>query len=108
MKNRIKEYRTSIGMSQTELGKRLNVSGGTISSWEVNRTEPTMEQVVQMTKIFGCKIEDLFSTNIDFDYSIDLPSGERILVEAFRKTTDVNREIVMKLLGIDNDEDRKW
>ena len=108
MKNRIKEYRTKIGMSQTELGKRLNVSGGTISSWEVNRTEPTMEQVVQMTKIFGCKIEDLFCTHFDCDYVVKMPSGDSILVEAFHKTTETNREIVMKLLGIDNDEDRKW
>ena len=38
----IRRLREEKGMSQSELAKKLFISDKTISSWEVNRTEPKM------------------------------------------------------------------
>lgn len=57
--NRIKDYRKSIGLSQVELAEKIGVRNTTISSWETNRTEPTMKDVVKLCEIFDCKVNDL-------------------------------------------------
>lgn len=98
MKNRIKEYRKIYNISQVDLAKTLHVSNATISSWEVNRTEPTMHQVLSLTKIFGCSIEDLFIDGSEPDYYGE--SGEiKLLIESFQKADDETKAIVRRLLA---------
>lgn len=55
----IKQIRINKGYSQSELAKKMHVSRTTISSWETNRTEPTMGNIEQLAKIFNCKKSDL-------------------------------------------------
>lgn len=55
----IRQYRQMCHISQKELAERLNVSDRTISSWEVNRTEPNVEMVERMSLIFGCLKSEL-------------------------------------------------
>lgn len=40
--NNIKKLREREGMTQFDLANRIGVSDKTISSWEINRTEPKM------------------------------------------------------------------
>lgn len=49
---RIKKLREKFDMSQDELGNLLGVSDKTISSWEINRTEPKMGAVQRLADIF--------------------------------------------------------
>lgn len=58
----LRAFRKNELMTQEELGKAMNVSQKTISSWEVGRTEPTMGEIVQLCKIFDCTVEDLTDT----------------------------------------------
>lgn len=58
----LRAYRKNELMTQGELGKKMNVSQKTISSWEIGRTEPTMKEIVQLCKIFDCTVEDLTDT----------------------------------------------
>lgn len=53
----LKDYRKTWGMTQAELGRKLNVSQQTIGSWEKDRTEPSHE--------LQGKIADLFNVSID-------------------------------------------
>lgn len=62
---RIKELRKQNNMDQLELAKRLNVSNKTISSWEQNRTQPKMEMIEAMCKIFQCTKADFVSERTD-------------------------------------------
>lgn len=39
----IRKLREEMGMSQADLAKKLSISDKTVSSWEVNRTEPKLE-----------------------------------------------------------------
>ncbi len=55
----IKALRRKNGYSQQDLADKLNVSRQTISSWEVNRTEPTMGNIEMMSIIFHCQKSDL-------------------------------------------------
>lgn len=59
---RIQEERKKLGINQEELGERimklLNCEGGvaqnTISGWETGKQIPPMNQILALSKIFGC------------------------------------------------------
>lgn len=55
---KIKKYRLDLSMDQKTLAQKLNVSPKTVSSWEVNRTQPKIEMIEAMCQVFGCKKTD--------------------------------------------------
>ena len=60
--DRMRYYRTAIGMTQADLANRLGVSQKAISSWETGRTDPNLGQVAEMCRIFDCQIDQLTET----------------------------------------------
>lgn len=48
-----------MNLTQTELGNKLKVGGGTISSWEMNRTEPNVNYLIKLAKIFNITLDEL-------------------------------------------------
>lgn len=56
---RIKELRDERGLTQTELADLLGVSQKTISSWEVDRTEPKMGMIEKVCAVLNCKKTDI-------------------------------------------------
>ncbi|MBE6103986.1 MAG: helix-turn-helix domain-containing protein, partial [Erysipelotrichaceae bacterium] len=56
---KLKELRELNQMTQVELARKLGVSDKTISSWEINRTEPKMGMVQAIADIFNVKTDDL-------------------------------------------------
>ena len=76
---KIKNYRIRCGMDQKTLAQHLNVSPKTVSSWEVNRTEPKMEMIEAMCNVFGCNKSDFLDEeprNIDNLFIKTLASKE--------------------------------
>ena len=49
---RIKELRLSENLSQKELGLLLTLSQDTISLWENDKSLPSVEDIIKLTKIF--------------------------------------------------------
>lgn len=66
---RIRQLRMECGLSQKDLAQKLNLSNRTVSSWEKNRTEPHMELIEDMCKIFGCS-KTYFYSDYNYDYDI--------------------------------------
>lgn len=54
--NNIKRIRMARGIRQSDMAERLNVSAKTISSWEVNRTEPNFGMLEQIAEVLNCSI----------------------------------------------------
>ncbi len=48
----IKELRLEEGISQRELGKRLNVCNQTVSFWESGQREPDLDTLLKIAKHF--------------------------------------------------------
>ena len=61
MKNNIRMYRGKYKMTQEDLSIRLGVSRQTINSIENNKYFPSLELGLKLSKIFECKVDDLFS-----------------------------------------------
>ena len=61
MKNNIRMYRGKYKMTQEDLSIKLGVSRQTINSIENNKYFPSLELGLKLSKIFECKVDNLFS-----------------------------------------------
>ena len=55
------ELRKKKGLSQEELGYKINVTRQTISKWELGQTSPEMDKLVELSKIFEISVDDLLN-----------------------------------------------
>ena len=60
-----------MGWSQVELAKRLRVAKQTVSNWENDNIQPSIEMLVRLSKIFG----------VTTDYLLGLEDTPRLSVE---------------------------
>jgi putative transcriptional regulator len=60
MKNKIKELREQIGLTQIDLGKSLEVSRQTIISLESGKYNPSLPLAYKISKVFNKTIEEVF------------------------------------------------
>lgn len=58
---KIQYYRKKIGLSQEELGQKMLVSRQTVSLWEMDKTLPTVDNLIRLKGIFSVSIDDILS-----------------------------------------------
>ena len=56
----VKQERIKLGLSQTELAKKLNVSQQAVNKWELGKTNPRAEIIPQLAAALQCSVGDLF------------------------------------------------
>lgn len=49
---RINELRIALGWSQVYLAKKLSISKQTVSNWENENIQPSIEMLIQLAKLF--------------------------------------------------------
>lgn len=69
--HRIHELRLSFGWSQVELANKLNISKQTVSNWENDNIQPSIEMLLRLADVF------LVST----DYLLGLEKVPRLNIE---------------------------
>jgi len=65
----IQIYREQLGLSQAELGDRLNVTRQTIAAWEKEEREPTVAQLMRIAQALNIGI-DLLIGQSQFNFSL--------------------------------------
>ena len=58
---KIQFYRKKIGLSQEELGSKMLVSRQTVSLWEMDKTLPTVDNLLRLKDIFSVSVDDILS-----------------------------------------------
>lgn len=86
---KLKELRISKGIDQKALGEILNIGNGTISNWEVGRTEPSIDYLIKIADYFQCSVDELlgredYATGNVIIESAPLSVDEKQLVEIYR------------------------
>lgn len=71
LNQRIRELRCGCGWSQVELAKRLGLSKQTVSNWENDNIQPSIEMLVRLSKTFG----------VSTDYLLGLEQTSRLDVD---------------------------
>lgn len=67
----LKTIRKSKKMSQEQLAEKVNVSRQSVSKWENGEAYPEMNNILELCKIFNCKINDLVHTDMSDIASLD-------------------------------------
>lgn len=60
MKNRIREFRQRLGLTQEELAKKAGVRRETIVFLEAGKYNPSLQMAHNVAKIFKTQIDSLF------------------------------------------------
>ncbi|WML33468.1 helix-turn-helix transcriptional regulator [Clostridium sp. OS1-26] len=60
MRNKVKEFRKQLKLTQDELAQKLDVTRQTINAIENNKYNPTLELAIKMAKFLGVPVEQLF------------------------------------------------
>ena len=68
---RIKELRKEFGLSQVELAIRMEVTKQTISNWENENIQPSVDMLVGLANVF----------NVTTDYLLGLDDVPRLSIE---------------------------
>ena len=68
---RIKELRKEFGLSQVDLAQRMEVTKQTISNWENENIQPSVDMLVGLANVF----------NVTTDYLLGLDDVPRLSIE---------------------------
>ena len=61
LSDNIKNLRKEKNVTQDVLAKELNVSLKTVSHWETGYTEPSIAQLISLSKIFNVSLDELIT-----------------------------------------------
>ncbi|MFD3012241.1 helix-turn-helix domain-containing protein [Streptococcus agalactiae] len=62
---KLKELRKEKKLTQTELASKLNISQKSYSNWETGKSEPNLENVVKLAKLFKTTTDFLLGVTDD-------------------------------------------
>ena len=68
---RINELRVAFGWSQVQLAEKLSISKQTVSNWENENIQPSVEMLIRLAKLF----------HVSTDYLLGLEAVPQINVE---------------------------
>ena len=94
----LKKIRILKKLSQEDLAEKVNVSRQSVSKWETGDAYPTMNNLLELCKIFHCKINDLVNNSI-----IDLDSlGDEVKtkVVSLKKEEQHKMKVLSKIITI--------
>ena len=91
------KLRTGAGLTQAELGEKLNYSDKTISKWERGKAIPDAYVLTQMAEIFGVTVDYLLSSHDAWESPEQQEEKERKQEE---HRYSVNMIIAISVLGV--------
>lgn len=100
---KIYKLRNASGLSQEQLSEKLQVSRQSVSKWESGNTIPSMDKIVELSKIFGISTDYLLIDEME-----DLPSEivanldskkyiQEVSLEESRRFIEVTKETMTKI-----------
>ena len=95
------ELRKKEGLSQEELGYKLNVTRQTVSKWELGQTTPEMDKLVEISKLFNISVDELIKeTETTTQESQKEPIKDQPIVEKKTKNKAIIIILVIALIII--------
>lgn len=98
---RLFELRTEKGLSQREIAKILQISQGTYNNWENEKTQPSIEQLISLSKLFAVSVDYLIGNTDEFGTvraENTLLTEERTLLKLFRGLEDDAKKALLAFL----------
>ena len=93
----LRNKRIEAGFKQSEVAEKIGVGRTTISSWETNRTEPSIGDIERLANLYHCLKTDLIGADAT-DYLKLTNKKEIDLVLAFRKSPQDTKKFIERML----------
>ena len=94
----LKKIRILKKLSQEDLAQKVGVSRQSVSKWETADAYPTMNNLLELCKIFHCKINDLVNDNIvDID---SLGNEVKTKVVSLKKEEQKKMKVLSKIISV--------
>lgn len=93
----IKSIREARGMSQKYVAVSLGVRPPQVSKWEAGATEPTIENLVKLSRLFGVTVDQILGLA---DQTGQISAQESLLLQAFRSASPDLRQAACAVLGV--------
>ena len=83
--------------SGTDLAEAIGVTKQAVSAWRTGKASIGVDNIPAICEYFGIEIGDFFnrSNNLEHQMQIELTSGERTLVELFRRLPKAGQHAVL-------------
>ena len=96
----LRQIRKNKKMSQEQLADRVNVTRQSVSKWENGESYPEMNNILELCKIFNCKLNDLVHTDMTDISSLD----EEIVMNVVKFNEKKQKEVktlsnIISLMG---------
>ena len=89
--------RKKAGLSQEELGYKLNVTRQTVSKWELGQTTPEMDKLIEISKIFNISVDELINES---ETKNDSNSNPIIEDQPIEKTNNKEKTVRTIVIGV--------
>lgn len=87
---KIVQLRVSKNISQEQLAEALDVSRQTISKWEIGQALPKIDNVLQLSQIFGVSTDELLREKVELSGAIATPKRNKYFgTDGFRGEANV-------------------
>ena len=90
---KIRYFRDKLGLTQTDLAKRLGISRSAVNAWEMSLSSPSLANVFELAQIFHVTVDAL------------LAREDRILVDITQLSNE-ERELVLRLIACFQKEEK--
>lgn len=111
----IRYLRESYGMTQKELANKIYKSESTVRMWELGNSEPDIETLIMLSKLFEVKIDDLInaqdehqSSNNPIHIPPELQNIQFAFYEGLDGLTDESMQDILKYVKyVKDNQDKK-
>nr|DAJ18455.1 MAG TPA: hypothetical protein [Siphoviridae sp. ctIwT7] len=110
----IRYLRESYGLTQKELANKIFKSESTVRMWELGNSEPDIETLIMLSKLFEVKIDDLINAQYEHQSSnpIHIPPELQNIQFAFYEgldgLTDESMQDILKYVKyVKDNQDKK-
>lgn len=89
-------YRNKAGYSQKSAAEALHTKPTTISSWEVGKSQPSADMLVEIALLYKVPLSVLCG----MDYDMKISAEEMEIIQAYRNADDYDKTSVLRTLNV--------
>ncbi len=93
IRNNIIKYRKKLGLKQSELAEKLNVSTTAVSGWERGANAPDIETLIKICQIFKISLSEMYGVKNE-----NLTYDELAIIEKYRQLDTISKHIIEYIL----------